>query len=252
MCMHTYNLVMPREPRIDIITPYTRARYLDETYDSILEQNDVRWRWLIQADGDPPTLPGRIGSDERVSYQVNSGAYGPALTRNHALMRSTAPFVFALDDDDLLYPGALSALASALEQVRTLECYGAWGETYSFTKGSGRALLSSSRVTGILPAGSIADPFLAGEGLRLHCGSVLWRRAHLIAFGGWTGLRHSEDTNLVIACDALFPSVYVPIPVYGYRCGHEVRESARVEFTEGSASRHNFTRRRAQMLRILF
>ncbi|WP_117211117.1 glycosyltransferase family 2 protein [Allorhizocola rhizosphaerae] len=90
---------------MDIITPYTRACHLEETYDSVLQHNDVRWCRLIQADGDPPGLPDRIRSDERVSNEANSGSCGPALTRNHALMRSTAPFVFALDDDDLPCPG---------------------------------------------------------------------------------------------------------------------------------------------------
>jgi glycosyltransferase involved in cell wall biosynthesis len=239
-------------PRVDIITPAFSSSYLEEAYESILAQVGVQWRWLIQADRDLGPLPGRISADERVSCQLNPGTYGTAVTRNRALMRSTAELVFALDHDDVLYPGALLALAQALAEPQALECYGAWGETYTFAEGSAPTLFKGWDISGVLPAGSIADPFMAGMGLRLHCGSLLWRREHLMAFGGWTALRQSEDTRLVIACDALFPSSYVPVPVYGYRTGHNGQQSAEPQFSDEMAQRHEFVRASAQALRNLF
>jgi hypothetical protein len=72
-----------------------------------------------------------------------------------------------------------------------------------------------------------------------------------MAFGGWTGLCHSEDTHLVIACDTLFPSSYVPVPVYGYRTGHS-QQSAEKRFTDEMTQRHEFVRASAQSLKNLF
>jgi len=236
-------------PRIDIITPCTRAAHLNEAYDSILAQRGVDWRWLIQADRQlEAPLPERIAADPRVAFEHNGASYRAALTRNRALMRGDAPLVFALDDDDLLAPGALARLAAALAEPDAADCYAAWGETHKFTDDGQRHLLKGWAHGGVLPAGTLAGAFQRGEGLHICCGSLLWRREHLVAFGGWAGLLHSEDTNLVIAADALFGSVYVPMAVLEYRTGAVQQVTASEQFRNERTLRHAFARERAAAL----
>jgi glycosyltransferase involved in cell wall biosynthesis len=239
---------------VDIITPCTRIDYLDTAYQSILSQKEVTWRWLLQGDRELfSDIPSSIISDSRVVYEENPQSYRAALTRNRALMRGSAPFVFALDDDDLISEGALNALTSALiNEDQDCKCFGAWGESHTFTDSEKREMFRSWPRAGIIPSGSLSSPFERGEGLLIHCGSVLWRRKYLVALGGWSGLLHSEDTNLVIAADSIFPSVYVPVPVYEYRLGGTEQVTASDQFSSEKLRRHDFTHERAQALQEIF
>src|SRR5437016_5751306 len=104
-------------PQLSVITPVfpTTAPYLHAAFDSLLRENQLAWQWEIQVDGESvDTLPAALLHHPNVRAEANGRWLGPAMTRNRALGRVDAPFVVALDADDLVEPGGLAALVEAL------------------------------------------------------------------------------------------------------------------------------------------
>lgn len=98
---------------IELILPvYNVERYLPACLDSVLSQEcSVRFRMIAVDDGSTDSSGAILDActDERliVIHQANRGLAG---ARNAGLDRATAPWLFFLDSDDLLSPGALEAL----------------------------------------------------------------------------------------------------------------------------------------------
>jgi glycosyltransferase involved in cell wall biosynthesis len=233
---------------IGIITGCTRPQFLPALYES-LQVQDVEWRWTVQLDGIadlPATVP--WDDDDRVDVACNERRLGSGITRNIALMRSRAPYVLCVDDDDQLCPGALSQLADALDKHD--DCFGAWGETYSFRGGdpSHDELFRSWPNPGRIEPGVIGDIFENEGDFAVHVGSTLWRRSYLVAMGGYGALPRSIDTNPFIACQSLFPHVYVAHPVYRYRL-HPEQMTRDADYIAARAHVHAFTFERARELR---
>ena len=104
-------------PQLSVITPVFRTTppYLHAAFDSLLRENQLAWQWEIQVDGESvDTLPAALLHHPNVRAEANGRWLGPAMTRNRALGRVDAPFVVALDADDLVEPGGLAALVEAL------------------------------------------------------------------------------------------------------------------------------------------
>ena len=51
---------------ISIFTPTNDTRYLGEVYDSLREQDDVSWEWVIVPNGDVGSISDSILADDRV------------------------------------------------------------------------------------------------------------------------------------------------------------------------------------------
>ena len=99
-------------------------------------------------------------------------------------MRPRAPLLFPLDADDALQPGALTALADALEPDP--QAAFAWGDYEEF--GDKRERYRAPRA--FLPWSTIY--------LNLYSPSILIRREALLSVGGWPPIRY-EDWGLLLA-----------------------------------------------------
>ena len=72
---------------------------------------------------------------------------------------------------------------------------------------------------------------------------MLWRRSYLVAMGGYGGLPRSIDTNPFLACESLFPHIYVDRPVYYYRLHDEqMTRGEHYEAIRDRVHRFNFAR----------
>lgn len=106
-------------PRVSVIIPcYNDGSTLPETLHSVLAQ-DESIEVVVINDGstDAVTLElfDLLERDEplvRVIHQENTGLAG---ARRKGTASTSAPFIYPLDADDVLLPGALRALADALE-----------------------------------------------------------------------------------------------------------------------------------------
>ncbi|MFB6518497.1 glycosyltransferase [Streptomyces sp. NPDC056401] len=211
---------------VDVVTavhdPY--AEFLPYAWRSLLQQSHAEWNWVVQIDG-----PGDLAleglhdcgaaADPRVLLAAHGTSEGPAVTRNIALGRSTAPLIQNIDADDELEPDALAALAQALTahpgagfavgHARDLTAEGLLAE---------HALPVSA---GVLPRGVLLDVWTTEEGasyrLPVHPAGAMWRRSLLLALGGWSALRGMEDTGLLMAANALTEGVLVDVPTLRYR-----------------------------------
>jgi glycosyltransferase involved in cell wall biosynthesis len=106
------------EPRVAVLVAcFNDGETLPETIASLVRQGEPL-EIVVVNDGstDPATLETleRIAHEPsvRVLHQEN---HGLAEARNAALRASSAPYVLALDSDDLCPPGAIAAMADALD-----------------------------------------------------------------------------------------------------------------------------------------
>jgi glycosyltransferase involved in cell wall biosynthesis len=118
-------------------------------------------------------------SGVRVLRQQNAG---PAAARSVGLRATTAPYVFPLDADDLVAPGALSELANALDADPGAAL--AWGDTEMF--GAVRLRVRKARSL---------DAWLLVYANPIPTGSLI-RREPLLEVGGWASVSGYEDWDL--------------------------------------------------------
>lgn len=93
---------------ISIITPaYNCDKFLMATYNSIRNQTNCNWEWLVtndcSTDSTLAVLKGIAAKDSRVkifSNEVNSGA---AFSRNNSILNAKGEFIAFIDSDDLWY-----------------------------------------------------------------------------------------------------------------------------------------------------
>ena len=139
------------EAELEIVLPvYNVERYLDASLDSILSQEtSFPFRVIAVDDGSTDSSGALLDacSDPRLTviHQKNRGLAG---ARNAGLDVSTAPWLFFLDSDDLLAPGALEAL------MASAHTHGA-----SLVEGAFALMDPEGRVQGLRPhKDGIVDP----------------------------------------------------------------------------------------------
>lgn len=102
-----------------VITCFNYGQYLNEAVGSLTAQEGGSPQVIVVDDGstDPETHRALrdLDGDPSVSV-VRQENGGVARARNNGFARATTPFVMALDADDMLAPGALLALRSALDE----------------------------------------------------------------------------------------------------------------------------------------
>src|SRR4051794_24314414 len=174
-------MTTPPHPLISVVTAalLPDEAFLRDAYSSLCDQ-EAPWEWLLQIDGgeeDLPTMP----DDERIHVEANGLHLGTAATRNRALARARGQFVFALDADDVLVPGALLALSEALVSDDRLAL--AFGRAADLLEDGRRVAGEQSPyfTPGVVEAGVIerlwhehSSPPIAGP-------TVLWRTPVLAA-----------------------------------------------------------------------
>jgi glycosyltransferase involved in cell wall biosynthesis len=138
----------------------------------------------------------------RVVHQANTGLAG---ARNAGLAATTAPYVYPLDADDLLVPGALDRLAAALDADR--HAVVAWGDLEVIGDASSVRLSAPS-----------LDPWLLSH-IDLIPQASLLRRGTLEAVGGWQPRAPGyEDWDLWLSlAERGWDGIYVPGVVFRHR-----------------------------------
>jgi len=114
-------------PRVAVIIPcYDDGALLEQAVESVREDEPVELVVVDDGSTDPATravLDTLAARGVRVERRENGGL---AAARATGLAATSAPFVYPLDADDLLEPGALAAMADELE--RQPEAAFAWGD----------------------------------------------------------------------------------------------------------------------------
>lgn len=185
-----------------------------DAYSSLCEQ-DAHWEWLLQIDGGQEDLPA-MPDDERVHVEANGVQVGEATTRNRALGRAKGELVFGLDADDVLLPGALTALSEALLSDDRLAL--AFGGVHHLDE-HGRRVPGEKPpfAPGVVKPGTAERLWHENSVPPIFGPSVLWRRSVLAAYGGWAALTGSADTSVIMAASLEHPTICVEREVVLYR-----------------------------------
>ncbi|MGA6165948.1 glycosyltransferase family 2 protein [Amycolatopsis magusensis] len=227
------------------------AGFLGRAWESLRGQTNRDWTWLVQVDGPGGAVLDALAAcgareDPRVRIDVHGEQLGPAVARNCALGRSTAPLIQNLDADDELEPSALEVLSGALAADPAAGF--AVGQARDLHEDGSLAVHRLPVEAGPLPRNGLFDHWLADtDRVPVHPAGVLWRRSLLLRMGGWAGLRGREDTGLLMAASAACPGVVVADFTLRYR-KHPGQLSETTGKFGGAAAQLRFIRERAEVL----
>jgi glycosyltransferase involved in cell wall biosynthesis len=177
--------VSHEDARLSLVIPcYNDGRFVPAAVASVREDEPVEIVIVDDGSTDPDTLrvlDGLRESGIRVIRQDNAGL---AAARMRGVAETSRRFVLCLDSDDELAPGALGALADALEAdpgaafaLGSLALFGAQSDVRSFPPWDPWRLLYANHWTA----------------------HGLFRREELTAVGGWTLADCYEDWDLLLA-----------------------------------------------------
>jgi glycosyltransferase involved in cell wall biosynthesis len=193
------------DSRVSVIIPcFNDGATLDDAVGSALDQQGVEVVVVDDGSTDQVTLDAydRVRAlGVLVTRQENAG---PAAARTTGLSYTSAPYVFPLDADDCLMPGALSTLADALDADP--ELCAAWGDLEMF-----------GELTSVVRTPQAIDPWSQTYLNELPC-SALFRRAALESVGGWRLSLGYEDWDVWLSlAERGGKGKRVPIVAYRYR-----------------------------------
>ena len=187
-----------------VISCFNDGATLHETLDSIDEREPLELVVVDDGSDDPATLEVLAALESggvRIVHQENAGL---AAARMAGVAATTAPYVTALDADDLEAPGALAALADALDADP--EAAVAWGDVQNF--GDDRTYRRLGRTL---------DPWLITYVNELPADAMV-RRETLLAAGGWELRGGYEDWDLWMAlAERGVRGIHVPVLTGWYR-----------------------------------
>jgi hypothetical protein len=203
-----------------LVCTFNRAGLLAEAIASARAQT---WpcEILVVDDGstdDTPVVLARTRGIRHVRQEPNQGKPA-ALARGLAEARGAA--ILVLDDDDLLLPGAVQVLATALfaDPARVA----VWGDTVVFDHATGRALFS--RPACRLPEALVHRAVL--QQIPALPGATLVRTSAWQAAGPRDpSLLRGQDMDLFLSLARLGPIACVPLPVLRYRSHDGLRGAA--------------------------
>lgn len=205
---------------ISIITPVYDGgeEFLGETYESLAAQKmppGWSWQWIVQEDGQTGRPLVNLPDDSRISTGTGRRG-GASFARMTAFARAKGVLTRALDADDVLTPGAL------WRDIETLSTHPHLGWCVS----GGLDLMPDGSLQppprtvdfqdGPLEPGAIFESFDEGE-IRVICTSMTAYTALILAVGGWIALPASEDTSLLLACEAVADGWMIATPSMYYR-----------------------------------
>jgi glycosyltransferase involved in cell wall biosynthesis len=191
--------------RVAVVVPcFNDGATLRETIASIDEPEPIELVVVNDGSTDPDTLAVLSeleAGGTRVVHQENQGL---ATARMAGVAATSAPYVSALDADDLEAPGALTALADALDADQDAAL--AWGDVQNF--GDDETLRRLGRTL---------DPWLITYVNELPADAMV-RREALLAAGGWELKGGYEDWDLWLAlAERGARGIHVPIVSGRYR-----------------------------------
>ncbi|HST26339.1 MAG TPA: glycosyltransferase family 2 protein [Gaiellaceae bacterium] len=195
---------MPGE-RIAVVIPcFNDGATLRETIASIDEPEPIELVVVDDGSTDPETLAVLAELETagtRVVHQENAGL---SAARMAGVRATSAPYVSALDADDLEASGALGALADALDADPTASV--AWGDVKNFGEDETYRRLGRS-----------LDPWLITYVNELPADAMV-RREALLAAGGWELKGGYEDWDLWMAlAERGARGIHVPVVTGWYR-----------------------------------
>jgi glycosyltransferase involved in cell wall biosynthesis len=114
---------MDQPPLVSIVTPaYNQGEFLAETILSVLGQSYPRIEYLVVDDGSSDATPQvAAGFGDRIRYERHDNI-GQALTLNRGWEMSRGEYLGYLSADDLLFDGAIDALAAVLRDDPQCVC----------------------------------------------------------------------------------------------------------------------------------
>jgi glycosyltransferase involved in cell wall biosynthesis len=192
-------------PRVAVVVPcFNDGETLPQTLASLEGQEPHELVVVDDGSTDAATLAvlSRLAEEgTRVVRRENGGLSAARMTGVEA---TEAPYVLPLDADDELLPGALAALADALDAEP--EAALAWGDVDLWGELDARLAVARS-----------LDPWLLTYLNDVPVASLL-RRSALLEAGGWAMGSGYEDWDLWLAlAERGFTGVHVPRPTLRYR-----------------------------------
>ena len=178
--------VRDARPRIAAIVPcFNDGATLPATLGSLRDQEPLELVVVDDGSDDPDTVRLLTELDAAGTTVVRQPNSGPAAARMAGVRATSAPYVFALDADDLVAIGALTDLADALERDR--DAVMAWGDTQMFGDANVR-----------VPKARTLDPWQLTYVNPIPTASLV-RRDALESVGGWQLESGYEDWDLWLA-----------------------------------------------------
>jgi glycosyltransferase involved in cell wall biosynthesis len=207
-------------PLISVITAAyaPTADYLAETAASISALQlppGFDLEWVVQEDGDSPQLVGFFAGLDFARYEANGRRYGTALTRNLALARASGVLLQALDQDDVLLPGAIATLVPRFAEHRI---HWAIGQADDLMPDGTRRPYPSPIPFGVMKAGQV-NAWAAEQGGNwpIHCAALMMRTASVRALGGWTAIPGDDELATFAALSEVTDGYYDQALTWLYR-----------------------------------
>lgn len=199
--------------------------------------------WIVQEDGESPQLGDFFAGMGSVRYEATSRRYGTAITRNLALSRATGVLVQALDQDDVLLPGALATLIPRFAEHRI---HWAIGQADDLLPDGTRRPYPSPIPFGLMQAGKI-NTWAAEQGGNwpIHGAALMMRTASLRALGGWTAIPGDDELATFAVLSEITDGYYDEALTWLYR--HHPKQIHRTaEAQANSATGRRITLQRAR------
>jgi len=125
-----------------IIATYNRARFIEETVESILKQTFGDFELIIISDGSTDNTTSIIASidDQRIRYVEQPPSGRPAVPRNRGIQLSRGKYVAFCDDDDLWGAEKLAKQVAFMEQHPDIGLSFGYAENFGETAFKGMLL----------------------------------------------------------------------------------------------------------------
>jgi len=216
--------------KFSIITPtHLKNAFLDELYESLLEQTYTNWEWILWLNGGATKdkVDEKIKSDVRVKIFVsNETISSVGLNKNKAFHAGVGDVLVEVDHDDILLPECLEELNLAFQDneigfsytdcavYHMTDKFQPYGEAYGWTHKKinwrGKELISMDS----FPPSSRSVSFIwcAPDHVRA------WRRDVYISIGGHdASLEVCDDHELMIRTYLNTKMYHIPKALYIYR-----------------------------------
>jgi len=202
--------------RVSVITCHVpgREEMIYEAYQSLLNQTEQNWEWLIEAD-DADSID-YLKKDQRVFIRNNNPLINVPTKRNRALLKARGEYIACLDDDDTLPTNSLQSRADALDENK--EAALSFGVvTNSAEKDSLRPIDYGLVDQEVIYNNWLEVKSRGGSGVFPAPAGVMWRKGVLWEMGGWLALPRSEDTALLMRASIKYKAYFVKDQTYHIR-----------------------------------
>lgn len=207
-------------PLVTVLTPtrVANADHLLAAWESIRSSRLPRgWEleWVVQEDGEAPSLRARLAEDPRIRYDAVGTRLGAPTTRNLGLTRARGELVAGLDHDDEYLPGGLDALVTAL----AADAGAGWacGRARLLMEDGGTWTKPDVHAPGRIAPGALGRRFVRTGDWPFPSAFAMYRRRPLEAAGGWPAVPRSDDAALLLAFSFRYAGVWIPRELAVYR-----------------------------------